>query len=144
MIIGETKLQILIFSGTMRLILILVTSGGQAKRTRNDSETSDASSVMSTRKETSRSGQILLDLKIDFWQNLHKNWSRLRSDPGWGENFNPWANNGQTSSESEVKSESSEDSSAKKLKTHISKKEKKQLEKLEAEEIARQRQSDQI
>ncbi len=53
------------------------------------------------------------------------------ADPGWAEDFDPW-------NETKVKEEVVETTTEKKpLKTHLSKKEKKQLDKLEAEEVAR-------
>ena len=65
--------------------------------------------------------------------------STLSSDPGWDDDFNPFGVSGMTSPQKSIdETEEGEASPKKKVKTHISKKEKKALDKLEAEEIARE------
>lgn len=72
--------------------------------------------------------------------------STLSSDPGWDADFNPFSSGGTTtttttsprkSTEETEEGEEGSPTKKKKMKTHISKKEKKALDKLEAEEIAR-------
>ena len=64
----------------------------------------------------------------------------MTSDPGWDEDFNPFGVGGTTSPQksTDETEEGEAGSPKKKVKTHISKKEKKALDKLEAEEIARE------
>ena len=62
------------------------------------------------------------------------------NDPGWDSNYNPWGSESLTTNADEAsnKNDKKEDeTSAKKIKSHISKKEKKQLDKLEAIAIER-------
>ena len=63
----------------------------------------------------------------------------MTSDPGWDDDFNPFGV-GETTSSKKSTDETEEEAGSpkKKVKTHISKKEKKALDKLEAEEIARE------
>ena len=69
----------------------------------------------------------------------------LSSDPGWDDDFNPFSVAGTTTSPRKSSGETDEEGEGspkkKKMKTHISKKEKKALDKLEAEEIAREESS---
>jgi hypothetical protein len=59
-------------------------------------------------------------------------------DPGWDEDFDPWATKKRPEEAAAV--EAAAPSASKKLKTHVSKKEKKELSRLEGEEIARSEQ----
>ena len=71
--------------------------------------------------------------------------STLSSDPGWDDDFNPFSSGGTTTTTTSPRKSTEETEEGgegsptkkKKMKTHISKKEKKALDKLEAEEIAR-------
>ena len=63
------------------------------------------------------------------------------SDPGWDDDFNPFSGGGTEKSPQKSTDETEEEEGSpknKKMKTHISKKEKKALDKLETEEIARE------
>ena len=65
----------------------------------------------------------------------------MLSDPGWDDDFNPFSGGGTAKSPQKSTDETEEEEGSpknKKMKTHISKKEKKALDKLEAEEIARE------
>ena len=63
--------------------------------------------------------------------------SETRADPGWDEDFNPWSDK-QTSKRPAVESAEEGDSSPKKAKKHLTKKEVKELDKYEQMQIERQ------
>ena len=61
----------------------------------------------------------------------------VEEDPGWSEDFNPFAMEMNQDAVASVKDEADTDVKPKKVKTHLSKKEKKELDKLEQAEIER-------
>ena len=96
------------------------------QRQRNESESSE------TREETTTSTMTTKSRP-----------PTMSSDPGWDDDFNPFGGGEMTSprKSSEETEEGHGSPMKKKVKTHISKKEKKALDKMEAEEIAREEMS---
>lgn len=89
-----------------------------AKRLRKDSDLSSVDLKDDEKPDTSLSESI-----------------KEENDPGWEEDFDPWSEVKQETAEHDDEDEGPE--AKKRRKTHISKKEKKMLDKIEAEEIAR-------
>ena len=116
---------------------------GERKRT--ESESSNTGATESKRKrsgesESSETGALAATPTSVPTELASKSAaSALTSDPGWDDDFNPFGVSGMTSPQKSIdETEEGEASPKKKVKTHISKKEKKALDKLEAEEIARE------
>ena len=116
---------------------------GERKRT--ESESSNTGATESKRKrsgesKSSETGALAATPTSVPTESASKSAaSALTSDPGWDDDFNPFGVSGMTSPQKSIdETEEGEASPKKKVKTHISKKEKKALDKLEAEEIARE------
>ena len=115
---------------------------GERKRTESESSTgaTESKRKRSGESESSETGAEAATPTSLATESVSKSTpSTLTSDPGWDEDFNPFGVGGMTSPQkSTEETEEGEGSPKKKVKTHISKKEKKALDKLEAEEIARE------
>jgi rRNA biogenesis protein RRP5 len=104
----------------------LDSESGSGARKRTESESSVGNEAKRVRSNSQSSDVVIEDIKEEL---------SILNDPGW-EDYNPW---GTDTSIDSVKGTDDKDTaeSGKKLKTHISKKEKKSLDRLEAEEIAK-------
>ena len=93
------------------------------KKARVDSESSDTTKINVTEKDKEMENEPPEEKNLEM------------EDPGWNKDFNPWGTGILTSNESkpEILEEAieAENSNSKKIKTHLSKKEKKELERLE-------------
>lgn len=103
------------------------------ERRRTESESSVKEETASRKRKRQQSEQSEAASEAEATPTPKKAAAKAEADPGWEEDFNPW----ESKKRSRADSEASEASSPKKLKTHLSKKEKKALDQVESEEIAR-------
>ncbi len=113
----------------------------EAGRKRNASSESEPPGRKRSRKDSGASSQEDEDAQKVKEEEMEQDEETpdVKPDPGWEEDFDPWSNEEKprNDEDAENEDESAASASKKKLKTHISKREKKMLDQVEAEEIAR-------